>query len=438
MGFDPSRRVASPRDRASHLVVNLAMKRPRLIEAALEIAREAWAWGSGHPAVVLLALGTAARLLGFFANREYWLDEASLASAIGDARLSDVFGPISSSQLAPVGFMAVERAIYRFLGDSRLILRVLPLVGGLTSLWLFRGVAERCLSPRAALLALAMFAISDDLISFAAELKPYATDVALAVLCTWLALSWEPLPWPTVWLALGGTVAAWFSFPATFVLMGLGLVLAGSSIARRDWHALRLLGLVGWIWSASVAGVQWAVRTQLEDPHAMNVFWSFSFPDRPNTPTHLAEWAARSLAYLFANPMDLYIPGVGWTVPALAGLGFFLWACGSMARRDAKTFGLLVAPLGLALLAGSLRLYPCHGRLALFLVPALILLIAEGADRAAELIGGRAMWRLAFIWLALLPASVALFHVIEPYATPQRNHHGDRRPFWLEPGQFLR
>ena len=393
--------------------------------------------------MVLLALGTAARLLGFFVNRDYWLDEASLARAIRNARLLDVFGPISSSQLAPVGFMAVEA---RSIGSwaTRADVAGLAAAGRADIALAFPRSGRAPFEPCAALLALAMFAISDDLIGFTAELKPYATDVAFALLCTRLALSWEPLPWPTVWLAVAGTVAAWFSFPATFVLSGVGLVLAGSAIARRDWHALRLLGLVAWIWGASVAGVQWAVRTQLEDPHAMEVFWNFSFPDRPLSPIHLADWTARSLSYFFANPMDLYIPGVGWTIPALVGLGLFLLGSLLMAGRDARTFGLLVTPLALTLLAGSLRLYPCHGRLVLFLVPALILLIAEGADRAAELIGGRAAWRLAFIWLALLPASFALFHLTEPQASPSAiimetagpsgssrgNSYGETRPVY--------
>ena len=388
--------------------------------------------------MVLLVLGMAARTAAFLANRGYWLDESSLAWAIYATRLSNPFGPVSSNQLAPVGFLAVERVLYTLLGNSGLSLRILPWLGGLASLWLFRGLAERCLSPRAALLALAMFVVSDDLIAFASELKPYSTDVTAALLCTRLALSWEPLPGPTLRLALVGAAAAWFSFPATFVLIGLGLVLAASTAARRNWLALGTLGLPALTWSASLAGVQWAAQHQLVDPQAMRVFWSFSFPDRPLSLGGLAEWAARSLAYLFENPMDLYIPGIGWTIPALVGIGFCLLGSASLARHDLRTFGLLLAPLGLTLLAASLWLYPCHGRLVLFLVPSLILFVAEGADRAAGASEGRTAWRLAVVWLVLLPATVALFHAVEPHVVPVHNHHGDRRPYWLEPGRFLR
>jgi hypothetical protein len=416
--------------------VNLAMKRPRPIETVAEIARGARGLVSRHPAGALLALGTALRLTLFLRNGGYWLDEASLSQAIRDTRLSNLFGPVSSSQLAPVGFLAVERVAYRLLGDSSLSLRLLPLLGGLASLWLFQGVAERSLSPRAALLALAMFVVSEDLIGFTAELKPYSTDVAFALLCTLFAMMWQPLWTPTIQLALVGTVAVWFSFPATFVLAGLGAVLAVSSAARRDTRALTMLGSVALIWSANVAGVQWAAKRQLVSPHAMDVFWGFSFPGHPISPGGLAEWTAKTLTYLFANPMDLYIPGVGWTIPALVGLGFFMVGCASMARRDPRNFGLLAAPLGLTLLAASMRLYPCHGRLVLFLVPALILLVAEGADHAAEALRSRVGWRLAVVWLAVLPASLALGQWIEPKGTPSHNHHGDRRPYWLEPAKF--
>jgi hypothetical protein len=412
------------------------MNRPRPIEAAAEIARWAQAFGSRHPSALLLALGTMLRVTGYLAGPELWIDEASLANAIHDMRLSNPFGPVSSSQLAPVGFLASERLVFRVLGDSNLSLRLLPLLGGLGSLWLFRGLAERCLSPRAALLALAMFVVSDDLIGFSSELKPYSTDVALALLCTWLASNWEPLPKPTLRLALVGTFAAWFSFPATFVLLGVGLALAISSVARRDWRGLSALGLLALVWSVSLAGVQWAARSQLVSPRGMDVFWSFSFPSRPLSPLGLAEWAAQSLAYLFQNPMNLYIPGIGWAIPALAGLGFFLLGCASMASRDPRALGLLVAPLGLTVLAASMRLYPCHGRLVLFLVPALILLVVEGADRASCAIRGRTAWRLAVVWLAMLPATVVLNQMIELKTMTDHNHHGDRRPYWLEPGRF--
>ncbi len=412
------------------------MKRLRLIETAAELAREAWAFCARYPAALLVAVGVLARLTAFLANPGYWLDEASLAHAIRETRLSHPVAPIQSNQLAPVGFLAIERAALQLLGDSKPSLRLVPLLGGLASVWLFRGLAERCLNRRAALLALAMFVVSDDLIGFSVELKPYATDVALALFCTRLALSWEPLPRPTLRLAIVGAVAAWFSFPVTFILIGVGLVLAGCSAVQRDWRALYPLGLLALIWSASLAGVQWAAHRQLMDPRGMHVFWDFASPGRPVTAARLIEWAGRTLAYLFANPMDLFIPGIGWTIPALAGLSFFLVGCVTMARRDPRTFGLLIAPLGLTLLAASLRLYPCHGRLALFLVPTLIVLVAEGADRAAGASGGRAAWRMAIVWLVLLPASLSLFDLVDPHGGAIHNHHGDRRPYWLEPGRF--
>ena len=117
---------------------------------------------------ILIGCGVITRVAEYSWNRYYWLDEQSLAGVIRKTGGMDLFGPLAHTQLAPVGFLAIERLAYQCLGDRSLSLRLLPLIGALVSLWLFRRVAERSLIPPAALLSLGMFAFSDDLIYFAA------------------------------------------------------------------------------------------------------------------------------------------------------------------------------------------------------------------------------------------------------------------------------
>src|SRR5262249_11934161 len=142
-----------------------------------------------------------------------------------------LFGPLSGAQLAPPGFLVTEWGFVHLLGDRPLVLKVFPLLSGIASLFLFFRVARRCLRPDAVWIAMALFAVSDALIYFASEVKQYSTDVAVALLCSLLALDLVSRPATLPRLArfaAVGAVAVWFSHPAAFVLAGLGLVLIAS------------------------------------------------------------------------------------------------------------------------------------------------------------------------------------------------------------------
>jgi hypothetical protein len=80
-------------------------------------------------------------------------------------------------------------------------------------------------------------------------------------------------------------------------------------------------------------------------------------------------------------------------------------------------------------------MYPTHGRLALFLVPFLLVPIAEGAGwlRARGVRG--VAWAAVLASLLLFPALDAAYHLIEP-RTRDFNPYGDRRPVALDPSRF--
>lgn len=81
-------------------------------------------------------------------------------------------------------------------------------------------------------------------------------------------------------------------------------------------------------------------------------------------------------------------PG-GYAEAGLAGALFVLGLV-ALARRDAETCGMLVAPIALALFASGLQRFPFAQRVILFTTPVLVLLIAEGLDHVRRL-----TWRAA-------------------------------------------
>jgi hypothetical protein len=386
-----------------------------------------WAW-------VLIGVGALLRLQGYFDGRTFWMDEGSLRANIVDGPTFALVGPLRSTQAAPPLFLLAERVICRLFGDSEISLRLIPLAGGIASLFLMRVVAFRLLPARGALMALAIFAVSDEQIYFCSELKPYNTDVTAALgllLATLYLRERELTAGRLAWFAALGGVLVWFSFAVPFVLASSGLLLMGGAARSRRWARLAGLVAAAVAWSASFVGAWLAARTQLAGDPAMWSFWDFAFPPPLSVdPT----WALRRVLFLFVNPLDWHGPLDPRlsAIPAVvcAGIG---WAW--LARRSYGLAFWLVEPLVFQLVASALRLYPFHGRLALYIAPSLMLLVAAGAEDLWDRFGRRVGMALVVLLLAQ-PVSLDLYHLT--YAPRVRAFHplGDRRPSSLLPDLF--
>ncbi len=112
------------------------MKTSALLKDALsERARTLWA--SRYLPAVIICVGAALRLSHYASNRSLCVDEAMLASSVIRRSLWQLFLKLDYSQASPVGFLALERFAVVVFGRGELALRLVPLVSGLLSLYLF-------------------------------------------------------------------------------------------------------------------------------------------------------------------------------------------------------------------------------------------------------------------------------------------------------------
>jgi hypothetical protein len=358
-----------------------------------------------------LLFGAALRTWQYVAAGSLWLDEVALARAI----LEPDFGalltrPLPYAQVAPKGFLAVEKAFTGMLGAGDHALRLFPFLASLGALLAFRSLALRVLDGAAAVVAMLLFALAPCLISYGASLKQYSSDVCIAVLLLWLGVSLAERPpagLRSAGAAAAGAVAAWFSQPALLVLAALGLGLLW--IARtQPGGTLRGWLPVGLAWTASAAAAAWVSLSSVEpDVMAFQArFWKEGYPPVPFAGPQDLLWPLERLASLYggSNAASLGYP-VRALFLALTGLGAFaLWR----SRRQAAV--LLAGPLFAALAAAWLRLYPFSGRLILFLVPVLVLALAAGIAWLRERAAARAPWlghalAAALVLLAVAPVA---------------------------------
>jgi len=378
------------------------------------------------------------RVAQYLYNRSYWLDESSLAANVARLSPAGFFGPLVMNQLAPPGFLVAEWAATRAFGMNPWAMRLAPLLGGVASLVLVLAVARICLTARASILALALFAVADDLIYFASEAKQYSTDVALALACSWMGLTVGSRPLTAARataLAAAGAAVVWFSHPSIFVLASVGVVGLARTLKARDWRSAGLWMPAGLAWVASFAAVHVVAMEQLGHRPDMWAFWEFAFPPLPPRSLWDATWALRRVAFLFVSPLNFDAPfGPRWSM--LPAFGLALVGATQLGKADRSRLALLLLPGAFALLASVPRLYPFHGRLLLFFTPSLLLLVAAGLDRAFEVFGRGWISRALLTMVLVVPAVTATYRLIEPRDRWHANPYGDRRPPSLDPYRF--
>ncbi|HEY7362621.1 MAG TPA: hypothetical protein VIE37_00835, partial [Methylomirabilota bacterium] len=91
---------------------------------------------------ILLVLGVALRLRAYLANRSLWLDESFLALNIINRPFAELRQPLEYVQAAPFGFLYAERLVVELLGASEYALRLLPLLCGIASVFIFWRIAH--------------------------------------------------------------------------------------------------------------------------------------------------------------------------------------------------------------------------------------------------------------------------------------------------------
>jgi hypothetical protein len=364
----------------------------------------------------LCVLGAALRLWQYGVGASLWADEANLALNIIERPPGRLLGPLDYRQVAPPVWLLLEKAAVTLLGEGEHALRLIPFLGSLAALPLGWYVAQRTLAPGLGPpLALGLVATGIPFIFYGAQVKPYSTDVAVALLLLAPALAVRQHGagrGRLLRLGLAGALAPWLSYPAILVDAGLLAALAALALLERGRDGLRPLGPLALAWLASAAGaVIWARGTLTPDDILyMQRFWVHDF-----MPLQLRE--LRDLGWPVVRLTTIY-GGGGLRYPA-PGLFLCLAALGAWGlwRHDRGRAWLLLGPIAATFGAAALQVYPFEPRVVLFLFPAFVTLTAAGLDALGSVTGVQR--RRAVLITTVACGALALFGVLRnppPYA----------------------
>lgn len=372
--------------------------------------------------VCFMVLGIAARVVRFALNFPLGSDEAYLASNLIDKGFLDLLGPLNYEQVCPLLFLWGQLACVKLFGFSEYALRLLPLVFGVTSVFVFRHMAGRVLRGTTLALAVGVFAAAYPGIRYSGEAKPYEADLWVALLLLAMAVEWLRCPQRHCWLwALAAIVpiGIGLSYPAVFVAGGISLTIAWTLWTQRlargwpVWVIYNMVLLESFLalFAISMANQSSGCLTE------MRLFWHNAFPPLAH-PGELAAWfVSVHTGVLLAHPVGG--PHGGSTLTLLACTAAVVVL---VRRRQTGLAMVCLFPLALQFVAAAIHRYPYggHVRLAMHFAPACCLLTGLGASAALAWLSKRgadaSRWTtVAFGLMAVLPIGSAVRDACRPY-----------------------
>lgn len=320
----------------------------------------------------LIGTGVILRLIQYFSNKSLWRDEIYLVLNIIEKPISAFFYPLDYNQHAPPGFLIVEKIIIKLLGTNEFAFRLFPLICGIGSLFLFYKLSKKCISKEAVPVALGLFAVFVPLLYYSSETKQYSSDVLFSLILVLMSLkiSEENLSISkAIYYGLFGTTIIWFSHTSIFILVGTGFFFMVDAVVKKDLRKTLYVLIFYLLWIISFAIFFFKILIHTSSSIKLSDYWgqfylpAFSF-------SHLA---LNTYKLLYREFFRFSTLGTFSSICLIIGLITF-W------RNNKKMFFIIVAPILVTLLASAFHKYPLFERFILFLIPLIILLIAEGTE----------------------------------------------------------
>ncbi len=318
---------------------------------------------------LLLFSGAILRFIPYFHSRPLWHDEASLASSIINRGLLGYFSPLEYMQKAPPLFMLITKTLTLFLGESEIILRLLPFISSIGALFLFYLLSQKVLGNKySIIIANFLFAFNYNLIYYAQEFKQYSTDV----LCLISAfILYEKLDFKNISYT---KILKYSLISILLILLSHPMIIAISAIIllnllkyKKENIKQQLCFMLPIIFIGILYFLIILIPTRNAELGVFNEYWDSGFITLNVTSTF--ELVKDNFSYYFQpNNFSPY-------VIILFAAGTFLFI-----KENKKNQQLMFLIILLSVLASLLYLFPIKGRVSLYLLPIIILLISKPFD----------------------------------------------------------
>lgn len=312
--------------------------------------------------------------------------------------------PLDSNQAAPVGFLLLEKLLVSAFGPLDYILRLPAMLAGCIALILLYSLLHRMGESHGTVFALLALAFGSFPIYYSSELKQYSTDVLIALLL--LVLVYGHLHKETKardFLKLGvlGALAICFSHPAIFMLAVIGPILLVHHWydSQKRWWTL----LAGATWVFVFLILYWILLRHQTASEYLVTFWGNLQSYMPLRPWRNPAWFPNAWGHLLVN-----IAGFPRAAVLLLSVIYVVGVGSLLKARKWQWAAILVLPIAVNMIVSGFQKFPFHGRLILYLVPLVLVVLAIGIGALVRMIPNRMAANLVFAGIAAFSVSSAV------------------------------
>lgn len=314
-------------------------------------------------------LGIIFRLKSYLYLPSLWHDECSLAVSIITRNISGMFMPLEHNQCAPLLFMMLTKIVTALFGEGEFQMRLIPFLSGILSIFVFYILSKKVLSTKFSVaVALLLFVINANLIYYSAEFKQYSTDLLIVM---WAVIVLSNLNFKTnsykklLGYSLSSIIFLLLSFPAAFAIFASFICSIFNSekksYTKMFTYLLPIFG-IGFVYYLFVLHPNTASQMA-----TYNDYWKDGFL---NT-------SLKSFLLLAKGNFDFMFKPNNF---ALFGLILFFVGVFKSAKEKNKYGMICLLVILTALIAALLHFYPIKERVALYLIPIIILFVAKPLD----------------------------------------------------------
>ena len=378
----------------------------------------------------IFAVAAGLRLLQYAASNSLWLDELYIALNVTRSGWGDLlFEPLAYNQVAPLGFLALEKLATSLLGNGELVLRFFPTFFSLISMILFWRVCTRFLEGGSLLVALGLFAINPVFLWTARNTKQYSGDIMVVLVLLLLALRFREGKndiRSTIIAGVVGGLGILLSQPAVIVgALLVSVLFLQSARTRPGWGTVLPVG-IWWGVGMLVAAITSLILVPASTRANMRGGWRRAFVAAPwDDPVSLPRLFFRYVAYIFGS----MIPDTPAEIALAVFLsGMVILGIVRLARRQPGVAALLMTPLAATILASALRLLPFSGRVSAYAAPTLLVGFSAGLFAVLATLPAR-LRPIAAVAALVLAAGPGLAQVL---LIPPFQRREDARPILEE------
>ena len=359
--------------------------------------------------LLTIFMGLILRIRSFITGRSLWLDEAMLALNILNRSFGGLFQqPMEYGQSSPIGYVISVKAITLIFGDSEYSLRLYSLIAGCFALILIAIVSRNTLGKAGGLIALVLFAFNPDLIYYSSETKQYISDVITTLILIWLLqrqLRIQATKKDFVFLGIAGAIILWFSHPIVFVAAGVGITLFLHYWINKDRERQLATMLCGLAWGISLILLYFVNLRHLASSELLLSYWQEGFMELK------LGWFVSIWQGFVEDPL-------GFRVNAFVVFVFFIVGLSYLTKQKWQMSSVIIITFTLAFIASGLHKYSLLGRMMLFAIPLIVIVITAGIAGIGSLFKHRylslALQILCILYFMWMPFKVSLDEFVEP------------------------